>query len=115
MHIERTRKMARVESIDQAIEYLDGKKCNGDMSTDDAIMLTGRRQGRPEEDDWDLVEAAEVLSREVLDLRRQVDRVTELEIFLTSIEANLRHLARSHRGTSLTRMAMEIRTFLDQK
>jgi hypothetical protein len=65
--------MTRVESVEQAIEYLDGRKSSGDMSADDAIIITARRQGRPEEDDWDLVEAAEVLAREVADLRMRIE------------------------------------------
>jgi tRNA threonylcarbamoyladenosine modification (KEOPS) complex Pcc1 subunit len=62
-----------VTSVEQAIEYLDSRKSSGDMSADDAIIITARRQGRPEEDDWDLVEAAEVLAREVSDLRGQIE------------------------------------------
>ena len=46
---------------------------------------------------------------------RQHERVVELEIFLTSVEANLRHLARSRQGAELRRIATEIRTIVDHK
>ena len=65
--------MARVVTVEEALEYLDGKKTSGDMSADEAILVTARRLGRPEEDDWGLVEAAEVLAREVGDLRSQIE------------------------------------------
>jgi hypothetical protein len=65
--------VARIVTVDEAIEYLDAKKCSGDIAVDEAILLVARRQGRPEEDDWDLVEAAETLAREVADLRGQIE------------------------------------------
>jgi hypothetical protein len=65
--------MTRLVTVEEAIEYLDNKKTSGDMKPDDAILLTARRLGRPQEDDWDLVEAAEVLAREVADLRCQIE------------------------------------------
>jgi hypothetical protein len=46
--------------------------------------------------------------------QRQRERVTELEMFLTSLESSLRHLARSRQGTELRRIATEIRTLLDK-
>ncbi len=65
--------MQRAVTIEEALEYLDGKKTSGDMSANEAIIVTARRRGRPEEDDWALVEAAEVLAREVADLRGVIE------------------------------------------
>ena len=64
--------MTRLVTVQEATEYLDSKKTSGDMKADEAILLVARRLGRPQEDDWDLVEAAEVLAREVDDLRCQI-------------------------------------------
>jgi hypothetical protein len=65
--------MTRLVTVQEATEYLDSKKTSGDMKADEAILLVARRLGRPQEDDWELVEAAEVLAREVDDLRGQID------------------------------------------
>ena len=65
--------MKYVKSVQEAIESLDARKSAGEMSADDAIMLAANRNGRPLEDDWELVEAAEVLAREVSDLRSQIE------------------------------------------
>jgi hypothetical protein len=62
---------------------------------------------RIEPDDGEFVRADEA--------QRQHERVTELEIFLTSLESSLRHLARSRQGTELRRIATEIRTLLAMK
>ena len=65
--------MAKSRNRDEAIEYLQGKATPSDMSVEFAISLVGSRDGRPEEDDWDLIEAAEVLAREVANLQLQIE------------------------------------------
>jgi len=65
--------MKYVKSVEEAIESLDARKSAGEMSADDAIMLAAHRHGRPLEDDWEIVEAAEVLAREVADLRIKIE------------------------------------------
>ena len=65
--------MTRIVTIEEAVEYLNNRKCSGDIKADEAILLVARRQGRPQEDDWDLVEAAETLALEVADLRCQIE------------------------------------------
>lgn len=63
--------MRKIKTLAQAIEYLDSKKGANDC-VDEAILLVAHREGLAREDDWELMEAAEVLAREVSDLRDQI-------------------------------------------
>jgi hypothetical protein len=65
--------MGKTRTPQEAIEYLQNKPTAGDMSVDEAISLIGSRDGRPREDDWDLLEAAEVIVRAYDDLKTSVE------------------------------------------
>ena len=53
------------------------------MTTDEAIAVVIDRNGRPHEDDWEVVEAAEVLS----------ERVKQLEAAVSNVLRDHAHLA----------------------
>jgi hypothetical protein len=61
--------VTKSKDVDESIAFLQKRSSPSDMSVDSAISLVGTRDGRPEEWDWELMEAAEVLALEVANLR----------------------------------------------